>query len=581
MLQKLLDFGDDKGYFEIRKIKDLYKSCCKNAETEVIDFDKTKEIISKEEEYPERPKSCDALKIIPEKNILDFIELKGWQEFKRHNEPISDENIEEQINKFNFKDKIKDSYSILKVILDNFHITENELEQFEEVKKNFYIVIDIEDIKTSWLDRIVLAMKMPKIDKKIIILMENEIKGLSAIHTNKPKLLSCKEIDEHYDEIIPRKSSSICVSPSLSLKGELKMAKSQVAVLKTTPKTVLDDYKRLLRSINYQEYLPKDKDTALKINISWGKFYPACSTTPWQLEGIIQTLLEDGYSKDLIHGCHNDTVVVNSREGERNNKHINVIEKYNLRNIHLYENEDWVKYEPKQPFLILDKVYPKGVYIPKRFIGENIIQLPTMKTHVFTTMTGAMKNAFGGLLHRNRHWTHSVIHETLVDLLMISQDIHSGLFAVMDGNVIGSGPGPRCMEILDGGYILASADQVAIDAVSAKMMGFEPMKLDFIRLADERGLGIGRIEDIEIVGDDISNVNINCKPATTFASRGQHTLYHGMFKPLERLLTHTPLVVLTYIASWAYHDWYWYPFIGSKRVKKYLESDWGKLFLSY
>ena len=65
-----------------------------------------------------------------------------------------------------------------------------------------------------------------------------------------------------------------------------------------------------------------------------------------------------------------------------------------------------------------------------------------MKTHVFTTMTGAMKNAFGGLLHRKRHWTHSVIHETLVDLLAIQQEIHSGVFAVMDGTFAGDGPGP-------------------------------------------------------------------------------------------------------------------------------------------
>ena len=50
--------------------------------------------------------------------------------------------------------------------------------------------------------------------------------------------------------------------------------------------------------------------------------------------------------------------------------------------------------------------------IPKVFYGSNVIHLPTMKTHVFTTMTGALKNAFGGLLNQNRHWTHSDIHET-------------------------------------------------------------------------------------------------------------------------------------------------------------------------
>jgi hypothetical protein len=258
-----------------------------------------------------------------------------------------------------------------------------------------------------------------------------------------------------------------------------------------------------------------------------------------------------------------------------------VIDMHGLRNLHLYEDPDWVVYEPKGKLLALDRVYPHGIRIPRRFIGENIIQLPTMKTHVFTTITGAMKNAFGGLLHRQRHWTHSVIHETLVDLLMIQKEIHSGLFAVMDAHVVGSGPGPRCMEIKPAGFVLASADQVAIDAVAAKMMGFDPLQLPFIRLAHERGLGVGDLREIEIVGDSIAGIDLGCAEGSTFASRGQHALYHGLFKPLERLLTHTPLVVLCYLASWAYHDWYWYPAIGSRRVAQYKKTPWGKLFDRY
>ena len=48
------------------------------------------------------------------------------------------------------------------------------------------------------------------------------------------------------------------------------------------------------------------------------------------------------------------------------------------------------------------------------------------KCHIYTTTTGAMKNAFGGLLNTRRHYTHSWIHETLVDLLAIQKEIHSG-----------------------------------------------------------------------------------------------------------------------------------------------------------
>ena len=53
--------------------------------------------------------------------------------------------------------------------------------------------------------------------------------------------------------------------------------------------------------------------------------------------------------------------------------------------------------------------------------------------------------------------------------------------------------------------LLASADQVAIDAVSAKLQGFDPMSLRFIRLAHEKGLGVGDPKDIDIVGYDIES----------------------------------------------------------------------------
>ena len=282
------------------------------------------------------------------------------------------------------------------------------------------------------------------------------------------------------------------------------MAKARVAVLRTSPDTVLEDYGRLMHVANYQQFLPRDKETALKTNISWEHFYPACSTTPWQLDGVISTLLKDGYCKNKLYGCVNRTVVVNSKRGEVANKHKQVIvDKFGLRNIHLYEEgEEWTHYEPKAKMLVLDKIYAEGIQIPKRLVGSNIIHLPTMKTHVFTKVTGAMKNAFGGLLFEKRHWTHSVIHETLVDLLAIQKEIHSGIFAVMDGTFAGDGPGPRCMVPQVKNYILASGDIVAIDAVAAKMMGFDPLSIKFIRLAHYRGLGCGDVREIEVVGDD-------------------------------------------------------------------------------
>ena len=368
------------------------------------------------------------------------------------------------------------------------------------------------------------------------------------------------------------------------------MSKSKVAILTTTPATVLADYHRLMNLAGYQDVIAKDADTALKVNISWHFFYPGSSTTPWQLEGVIRAMKQDGYDPNLMHACHNRTVVIDAHMGERENKQINVVAAHGLRNVHLYEGEEWINVRDAvgdlaDKFLVLNNVYPQGFNIPKRFIGENIIHLPTVKTHIFTTTTGAMKNAVGGLLNERRHWTHPVIHETLVDLLMIQQKIHRGIFAVMDGTFAGDGPGPRCMIPYTKNVILASSDQVAIDAIAAKLMGMDPLSIKFIRLAHELGLGCGDPREIEMVGD-LAAAQQNWHfdgpfKKMTFASRMQHKIYWGpLKKPIEWSLK-TVLAPWSYLASVIYHDSFWYPFLGKKKMAEALESNWGHLFRNW
>ena len=370
------------------------------------------------------------------------------------------------------------------------------------------------------------------------------------------------------------------------------MSPSRVAVVRTSPETVLADYHRVMNLAGYQEVIAKEVDTALKVNISWHFFYPGSSTTPWQLEGVIRAMKRDGYNPGLIHACHNRTVVIDARLGERENKQLPVVEAHSLRNIHLYEADvEWIRIEDAvgdlvDEFLCLRDVYPSGFSIPKRFIGENIIHLPTVKTHVFTTITGAMKNAFGGLLNEHRHWTHPVIHETLVDLLMIQKKIHRGVFAVMDGTFAGDGPGPRCMIPYVKDVLLASSDQVAVDALAAKLMGFDPLSdVRFIRLAHERGLGCGDPDEIEVVGDEaVADENwhfVGPFKGMTFAARMQHLIYWGWLKKLLEWSLKTWLAPWAYVASVIYHDTYWYPFRGRTRVQAALRSRWGRLFQNW
>jgi uncharacterized protein (DUF362 family) len=360
------------------------------------------------------------------------------------------------------------------------------------------------------------------------------------------------------------------------------MAKSKVAVLKTTPSTVLDDYIKLMELAEFQNYMDKSATTILKDNISWHFPFPGANTTPWQMEGTVLGLKKYGFN-DIV--CvQNKTVVTNAFKGEDLNKYVPIFKKYNIPVLFNFKEDDmkWIRYEPKAKMNVLNKIYPEGITIPDYFFGKNIIHLPTVKCHIYTTTTGAMKNAFGGLLNTKRHYTHSWIHKTLVDLLAIQKEIHSGIFAVMDGTTAGNGPGPRTMYPEIKNFILASADQVAIDAVAAKMMGFDPLSIEYINVAHQQGLGTGDVRDIEITGCDISNENWKFHVGDNLASRAGDLLWFSPLKSIQNFFFRTPLVNLFILGSETYHDYYRWPFRDKRVFHKWLrDTEWGKLFEKY
>jgi uncharacterized protein (DUF362 family) len=358
--------------------------------------------------------------------------------------------------------------------------------------------------------------------------------------------------------------------------------KSVVAILQTRPHNVVQDYITLGKMAGLETALDKSAPTILKDNISWHLPFPAANTVPWQLEGAIRALQGSGFC-DLV-AVHNNTVVTDPYLGGKLLKLKKIYEKYNITERYNNDPKDlkWIEYQPKAELLVLDKIYGNGIRIPEFFMGKNVVHLPTMKTHIYTTTTGAMKNAFGGLLGTKRHYTHSEIHKTLVDLLAIQKELHPGIFAFMDGTTAGSGPGPRTMTPHIKGFILASADQVAIDAVAARMMGFDPMGIHFIRMAHERGLGHGRMEEIEIRGYDIDRIDFGFKVGDNLASMVGDVFWFSPLKILQRLLFHTPLVYIFVFGSAFYHDQVWYRLKGRRVFKQWLQTtEWGKLFGEY
>ena len=358
--------------------------------------------------------------------------------------------------------------------------------------------------------------------------------------------------------------------------------KSKVAVLKVARQSILEDVDRLCELAGMDSALEHGATTILKDNISWHYPFPGANTTPWQMEGTILALRNRGF-RDLV--CvQNKTVVTNAFKGEDLNHYLPLFRQYDVPVRYNFKDEDmtWITYRPKAKMHVLDMIYPEGITIPDYFLGKNIIHLPTVKCHIYTTTTGAMKNAFGGLLNTKRHYTHSWIHRTLVDLLAIQKEIHSGLFAIMDGTTAGNGPGPRTMFPVVKNYMLASEDQVAIDSVAAKMMGFDPLSLEYISVAHEDGLGVGDPRDIEIVGDDVSGESWDFQVGDNGASLIGDVMWFGPLKRFQKVFFHTPLVHAFVMGSELYHDYYRWPIKDRVTFERWRRTtDWGRLFDEY
>ncbi|MFW9938470.1 MAG: DUF362 domain-containing protein [Candidatus Thorarchaeota archaeon] len=387
----------------------------------------------------------------------------------------------------------------------------------------------------------------------------------------------------------------------------MRRNKPNIFVVKTSPISILKDYSRLMHLADYQQYYNHNNKIIIKLNLSWSKFFPACSSPPWQLEGVIKTMIDDDYKPKNLFTAENRTVVTNIEMGLKGNKWAPIIKKYGIWFLPLtripfvpYESlrSKFLNLKNKRLFALDTKIFPEGFNIPKFYVGKPIIHLPTMKTHGHTGAIGgslkhtegelkhggitcAMKNAFGGLLTKRRHFSHQFMSEVLVDLLIIQKQIHPSILAIVDGTVCGDGAGPRTMIPRIKNYLLAGYDQVAVDAIVAKLMGFEPLKLPAIKMAHDEGLGCGDVDQIEIIGEDVSNIDWNFKVRRSLVIWGDQMVRKGPLQFLYPLFRSELFFLGPTYASKIYHDMIWYPTIGKRRINKFMLTDWGNLFKEY
>lgn len=147
-----------------------------------------------------------------------------------------------------------------------------------------------------------------------------------------------------------------------------------------------------------------------------------------------------------------------------------------------------------------------------------LISMPKLKTHQLTKYTGAVKNFYGVIPGTGKAAIHQLApsEENLSHAVV---DVYSALkpdLAVMDGIVGMEGEGATNGTPAESNVIISGADCVSVDAVASEVIGFFHKDIMITRFAHERGLGIGMLDEIEVVGEKIDGVRMDFKKSNYF-----------------------------------------------------------------
>jgi uncharacterized protein (DUF362 family)/Pyruvate/2-oxoacid:ferredoxin oxidoreductase delta subunit len=137
------------------------------------------------------------------------------------------------------------------------------------------------------------------------------------------------------------------------------------------------------------------------------------------------------------------------------------------------------------------------------FNVDAVVIVSKMKTHLFTYMTGAAKNAFGLVPGMEKPTFHARLQqpEEFARMIIDINEFVKPVLEIMDAVDAMEGDGPQSGTPRHVGAILASGSYTAMDVVAARIMSIDPKEVCTIRRASERGLISEDLSDVEVVGE--------------------------------------------------------------------------------
>ncbi|HEU5316439.1 MAG TPA: DUF362 domain-containing protein, partial [Chloroflexota bacterium] len=234
--------------------------------------------------------------------------------------------------------------------------------------------------------------------------------------------------------------------------------RGRVAVVRTTPSTVLEDYRRVLELSGCAALLRDAADVVVYGSLTWSRFFPGATSPPWQLDGVAAIAGEANRRWRWVAGTGHTG---SPRRGARDSCWPAALARHGQEFEPLGRGQI-LPYPRDRRLLVLDDILPTGLPVPRAFKGTVAVHLPTLKTHGLVGLAGAVENGWSAWLPAGGGVAAAHPHDVLVDLLLLQQSTHSAVCGVMDASISGDGAGPRTVEPRETNVLLASTDPVAL-----------------------------------------------------------------------------------------------------------------------
>lgn len=229
-----------------------------------------------------------------------------------------------------------------------------------------------------------------------------------------------------------------------------------------------NDVKKIIKELKIKE-LPKGSRIFIKINLSLDRKYPGTNTSPDFLYYLVKELSKD-YN---VSAGDSNASSCNASNALKVTGNAEAIIKAGGTPVNL-STDSLVLAKNKKCLIFKQKYMPENV-----INADAVISLALLKTHVFTTITGTIKNMFGTypdlkVLH------HKYLDKAIHDAVLLTKPS----YAIIDGRVGMQGRGPVEGTPVKTGLYVYSRDCKACDSEAAKIMGFNPEEIQHLRLLE-------------------------------------------------------------------------------------------------